>query len=183
MFIATNLPKQKEPINIVDFLYLAEIVARKYYRGKDNIRDTELFSIACQELVKCSEKYDLTIGPFDRYAMRAMRNGIIQQIRLRNCKKRVAQFEPLTEQQWQDFPKENKEIEFPTGILETILKCHPEESEQDQADKELLKDVYLNLKQITEISEQLGVSRVTIYNRLKRILGKLRKKFEDVLCQ
>ena len=128
--------------------------------------------------MKCSEKYDLTIGPFDRYAMRAMRNGIVQQIRLKNCKKRFAQFEPLTDQQWQDFPKENKEIEFPIGILETILKCHPEESEQDQADKELLKDVYLNRKQISAISEQLGVSRVTIYNRLKRILGKLREKFE-----
>jgi RNA polymerase sigma factor (sigma-70 family) len=172
------LATQTVSVDIVEYLYLAEVVARKYYRGKDRIRDTDLFSVACQALVRCSQKYDPDLGPFDRFAMRAMRNEIVQYIRLNNAKKRVVEFEVLEEKDWEKVESSESEIEFSPSISE-LLADSPSESEEDRADKQLVKDVYLDNKQITDIAEQLNVSRVTIYNRLRKAVNKLRGKFDD----
>lgn len=166
-------------VDVSDYLYLAEIVARKYYCGKDEeqaqIRDTELFSVACQELVKCVQQYDPAIGPFDRFAMRAIRNGIIQNLRLQKRKKRVAEFDPLTDADWSEVPeRETDPILFRVEHLSQLLNILSSD------DRKLIEDIYFANKSVAELAEKAGVSRVTIYNRRDAILRKLREGLHDI---
>lgn len=158
-------------VDIADYLYLAEVVARKYYRGHDPIRDTELFSVACQELVKCGEKYDPSVGPFDRFAMRSMRNGIIHDLRLMQAKKRAAEFEVLADQ---DFPERSVEPFPDVGLLPGLLQKLPDN------DRCLIEDYFLNNNSVADLANRLAVTKVTVYNRIDRILKKLREELLNV---
>lgn len=167
-------------VDASQYLYLAEIVARKYYQGRKeeqkHIRDTELFSIACHELAKCSRRYDPIIGPFDRFAMRAMRNGIIQSIRTKKMKKRVAEFDVLPNQEWIELPEKKEEQPlFNVEDLPRFLNL------LSSGDRKLIEDIYFANKSVAEIAEQLKVSRMTVYNRRDSILNKLREGFLNEL--
>lgn len=162
--------------NIVEYLYLAEIVARKFYRGRDPIRDTEFFSIACQELVRCGQKYDPSIGPFDRFAMRAMRNGIIQDARQRKAKKRIVEFEKFSDT-IQVAEKSEKDEEHIQDLLEMLPSCLRGLPEND---RKLVELIYIENKPVAEVADHLNVTRVTIYNRLDRVLTKLREGLLNV---
>jgi len=159
-----------EPVDVVVYLYLAEIVARKYYQGKDPIRDTDVFSIACQELVKCSKKYNPTIGPFDRFAMRSMRNAIIQNIRSEKRKKRMAKFDVFDDNSWSDIRNITAIIADDRGnqVLNLLNKL-------SKNDRRLVEEIYLKNKQVVDVADDLKVTRATIYNRIDRIFNFLRE--------
>lgn len=180
-----TVPERAAPIKVdaAEYLYLAEIVARKFYRGNEPIRDTELYSIACQELVRISSEYRPEVNEdFTRFAFRAMKNAILDHIRYKKAKKRTAAFEPLSDRQWQDLPDEQSETPdcLPIDLLRTLLGDHPDDTDQDRADKTLLEEIYLQGKKVPVI-EQYGISRVTVYNRLRRILGKIQERHAELI--
>ena len=135
-----------DPIDVSEYLYIAEIVARKFYRGRESIRDTELFATACLELSKCVQLYNPEIGPFDRFAFRTIKFGLIDY--LREQKPQPSQF-----QDWEDvLDKDRPNYES----LHQVINSLPD------ADRKLISEVYLEGLPMTEIAEIYGVSRVTI---------------------
>lgn len=166
-------------VDISNYLYLAEIVTRKYYhsQGKEQaqIRDTELFSIACQELVKCVQRYNSAIGPFDRFAMRAIHNGIIQNLRLQKSKKRFVNFDHLTDVDWSELPEcETDPILLKVGCVSQLLDS------LSLDDRKLIEDIYFANKSVADLAEESGVTRMTIYNRRDAILRKFREELEEL---
>lgn len=178
----------REVIDPTKYIFLVEAIAHKFrkrFRGKfENIEDSEPYSIASMELVKAAAGYDPEVNEdFSRYAFRAMRNGIIEVIRHRNRQKRTAEFSKLTDLDWQEVPEKEQVLsaDIPSDVYQTLMANHPDDTEQDHADKALLTEIYIQGKKIPFIAEKYGISRVTVYNRLRRIIGKIRQRHGDLI--
>lgn len=169
---------------VADYIFLAEVVAHKF-RNKnfEKVQDSEAYSIACLELVLAAEGFDPAIqGDFSKYAYRAMLNGVIQHIRRKKAKKRTANFETITDKDFRNIPEKLEGLPdcLPVDLLKTLL-ADLGDTKQDKDDKALLTEIYLGGKRIPVIAEQYGISRVTVYNRLRRIIGKIRQRHADLV--
>lgn len=178
-------PVQAAPIKVADYIFLAEVVAHKFRNKKrfEKIEDTEPYSIACEELVKAAVDFNPAVqGDFSRYAYRAMLNGVIEHIRHKKAKKRTANFETITDKEFRNIPEKLEGLPecLPVDLLKTLL-ADLGDTEQDRDDKSLLTEIYLGGKKVPVIAEQYGISRVTVYNRLRRILGKIRQRHADLV--
>ena len=181
------LVKVDKPIDPTKYIFLVEVIAHKFrkkFGGKfERIEDTEPYSIASLELVKAAASYNPRINEdFSRYAFRAMRNGIIESIRYRNRKKRTAEFYKLTNVEWQEIPAEDESI--PSNVMNADLNqvlLDIEDSEQDRIDKAILAEIYLHGKKIPLVAEKYGITRMTVYNRIHRIIGKIRQRHPDFI--
>jgi RNA polymerase sigma factor (sigma-70 family) len=177
-----------DEIIVEQYMFLVEIVAHKFRKKNifENIQDSEAYSVASIELVKAAATYDPKVNPdFSRYAYRIMCNGVVAHFRYQNRKKRIADHVYMTDREWGEL-KEKKPLESSefSGNKELILKLfenRPEDSHQDRLDKRLLLEIYINGKKIPVIAEQYGVSRVTVYNRIKRITNKIRQRHADLM--
>ena len=168
-------------IDLKDYIHLAEIVARKFYRGKEKILDTEYYAIACQSLLNAAQKYNASMGDFDRFAYRSMKNGLRSHIRFNKAKKRSATFEFLDDGEWSNIVERESNTPIPVAILSQMMADHPDDTQQDRDDKNLLNDIYLRGFSISSIADQHNVSRVTIYNRMNRITGKIRQRHSSLI--
>ena len=174
---------QVAPIQIADYIFLAKVVAHKFRRKVEKIEDTEAYSIACVELVKAAVSYNPTVQEdFSRYAYRAMLNGVIEHIRRRKAKKRTANFETISDKDFRNIPEDLDTLpeNLPVDLLRTLL-ADIDDTEQDRSDKALLTEIYLGGTKIPVIAEKYGISRVTVYNRLRRILGKIRQRHAGLI--
>ena len=177
----------REVIDPTKYIFLVEAIAHKFrkrFGGKfEKIEDTEPYSIALMELVKAAAGYDPEVNEdFSRYAFRSMRNGIVEAIRHRNRQKRTAEFAKLTTLEWQELPeKEVLSADIPSDVYQTLMANHQDDTEQDHADKALLTEIYIQGKKIPFIAEKYGISRMTVYNRLRRIIGKIRQRHGDLI--
>lgn len=186
--IESPIVVSREAIDPTKYFFLVEAIAHKFrkkFRGKfEKIEDTEPYSIASMELVKAAAGYDPEVNEdFSRYAFRAMRNGIIEAIRRQNRQKRTAEFSNLTNLEWQELPEKEQvlSVDIPSDVYQTLMENHPDDSEQDRADKALLTEIYIQGKKIPFIAEKYGISRMTVYNRLRRIIGKIRQRHGDLI--
>lgn len=169
-----------------DYLYLVEIVAHKFRKKRvfEKIQDTDAYSIASIELVKAAKAFNPNINKdFSKYAYRAMCNGVIQNIRYQKAKKRTVKHVDITDQEWtqvKDKCFESLEQDSKKLLLKLFVES-PDDNEQDRLDKDLLIDIYIHHKKVPAIAEQEGVSRVAIYNRIKRIIGKIRQQHRELV--
>lgn len=180
--------KISEPIDTTKYIFLVEAISHKFrkkFGGKfEKIEDTEPYSIASLELVKAAAGYDPDFNEdFSRYAYRAMRNGIIEAIRHSNRQKRTAEFSKLTNIEWKEISARNKSnlLDVSSDLYHRVFARHSEDSEQDIDDKALLKEIYIQGKKIPFIAEKYGTTRMTVYNRLNRIIGKIRQRHPDLI--
>lgn len=177
-----------KPIDITEYLFLAEAVASKLRQAKgyrtERIQDTEIYSIACLELVTAAKNYDPTVcGDFSRYAYKCMRNKIISFFKYNKAKKRFVKYEELIDDQLSQVPakKESALKPLETNLLDVILSSSPQDTEQDVLDKNLLKEIYLSGQTVSSIAEKYNVTRMTLYNRIKRITTRLQERYSDLI--
>lgn len=181
-------PRKVVPIDPTKYMFLVEAIAHKFrkkFSGKfEKIEDTEPYSIASFELIKAAAGYDASKNEdFSRYAFRAMRNGIIESIRHQNRQKRTAEFSRLTDLEWQELSEEKQFslVGVSSEVFQTLTATHSDDSEQDRDDKLLLMEVYFQGNNISLIAEKHGISRVTVYSRLRRIIEKIRQVHGDLI--
>jgi DNA-directed RNA polymerase specialized sigma24 family protein len=115
-----------------------------------------------------------------------MRNGIIESIRHRNRKKRTAEFCKLNYIKWQEVPEKQqtqKDSAYETmqQICKTLIENHPEDTPQDRIDKTILSEVYVQGKNVSAVAKKNKITRVTVYNRLRRIIKKIQKQHSDLI--
>lgn len=178
-------------VDLTEYIFLVEVVARKFHKkfhgNFERIQDTELYSIASVELVKAAASYNPTINEdFGRYAFRVMRNGIIESIRYRNRQKRTADFCKLNDLKWQEVPEKKQTLKVPAyetmqQICKKLIENQPEDTPQDRIDKTILSEVYVEGKNVSDVAKKNKITRVTVYNRLSRIIKKIQKQHSDLI--
>lgn len=179
--------KISETIDPTKYIFLVKAISFKFNkRFKNNferIEDSEVYSIASLELVKAAASYNPSVNEdFSRYAYRLMRNGIIQNIRYLNRQKRTAAFKDLTDSEWQElFEKRDQDAAIENISYQDLIADCPDDTTQDREDKSLLIEVYIKKEKISSVAKKLGISRVTVYSRIQRILKKIRHKYSNII--
>ena len=165
-----------KPVNLnpTDYLFLVEAISHKFRtNNKEKIKDTEIYSLCCEELLIAIKSFNpLVSADPARFIYRALRNRIIEYLRYNKRKKRAAEFEILSE----DIIFEDKGFSvssLPKDILNNLFDGICED------DILFLADV--QNKKLSIISEELGVSRVTVYNRVKKIVEKIRQLHPEII--
>lgn len=166
-----------ERIDPSDYLYLAAKVAYKF-RSKnkfERIVDTEVYSIACEELIKAVNTYKSDRGDFSRFAWRSMTNGILQRLRAQKRLKRSASFDEIDPDKWKNLERKDQGNAF-EKILPLILKDYDGETLQERKDKQLVIDHYINGKRINLLAEANCITRQSVHNRINRCLARLKDR-------
>ena len=168
-------------INPADYLWLALKFAYKYKpkNSYEEIKDTEVYSIACEELIRAASLYKANRGDFTRFAWRSMMNGFLQFIRSQKRMKRSANFARLNDHDWHNIPDRNEKDSI-KEMLPLILRDTAKDSQQDKEDLQLVIDHYINGKQINVLADILKVTRVTVHSRIQRCFNKIKRKFNDM---
>ena len=151
-----------------DYMFLVEAMSYKFRQTGERIQDSEIYSICCEELVKAIDRFDLSLGEDPaRFFARAMRNGIIEHYRYQRRKKRFVEFKDLPE----EIVFENKSefiYSLPVDVLKQLLDT------ADKNDLILLTDYYINKKSLSDIAVELDLTRMAVFNRVKRAIEKIR---------
>lgn len=168
-------------INPADYLWLALKFAYKYKPKNcfEEIKDTEVYSIACEELIRAASLYKADRGEFTRFAWRSMMNGFLQFIRSQKRMKRSAHFSNLSDYDWRNIAERHDGNRM-NDMLPLILKDTGDFSQQEKEDLQLVIDHYINGKQINVLADVLKVTRVTIHSRMQRCFGKIKRRLKDM---
>ena len=174
--------KSDAKVKAEDFLCLALKFAHKYRprRAREEIRDTEVYSIACEHLIRSAAVYDSGPEDFPKFAWRFMRNGYFQTLRAQARIKRSANLSRLSEAQWASIA-ETSEADRIYDLLPLVFKESKTECRVDKEDRQLVVDHYINKKKVNHLAEALGVSRMTVHSRMQRCLRKLKSQYEREL--
>lgn len=183
--LALDNPKIDQEIDLSDYIFLAKAVSFKFHKRKfERIEDTDTYSIALLGLAKAKMTYTYEVGnDFSRYAYQVIKNEIINDIKYRKRAKRIANFEPLNDLQWQSVPDKIEEFKMPNLSAQFFLRSEIEDTEQDKEDKSILIMFYIEGKKITEIADKFNLTRATIYNRINRIIAKIRERHSKLIDQ
>ena len=162
----------------IDYMFLVEAISHKFRRNnRERIQDTEIYSVCCEELVKAIDAFNPVLyNDPARFIYRMMRNGVIEHQRYNKRKKRFAEFVEL-DKDMEVFCEEKSfsVAALPVSILTTLL------SDIEESDLKLLTDVYLNNKRLSDVAQELNLTRMAVYNRIKKIVEKVRQNHPDII--
>jgi RNA polymerase sigma factor (sigma-70 family) len=162
----------KSKIDASDFLNVAEIVARKFHFGKEQIKDTEFYSICCLRLVEIASQYDGVKNDFFKFAYASCLNAIIDYLRKGKRLKNTASFQELDSLEWQDLKAQSNL--FSDNMKEEVFDFL---TQSDDPQMKLIFDYYLDNKKISDIAKQSNVSNQTIHVRIRHALLNLSHQF------
>lgn len=159
-----------------EYVYLIKIVAHKFRSKVEIIQDSDPYSIASIELLKAVETYDPKINEdFSRYAYKLMCNGVRNSLRYNKRQKRTAIFKDLSYSDWLGLPeKEHKDV-LPENLLDKLTVG------LNAIDKKMLMDVFIHNKKIVDLAKEFKVSRIAVYDRLRKITKQIRETNSDLI--
>lgn len=164
----------KTKINLEEYLYMVEAISNNFNSERvKSIRDSEIFGHLSQELVACSYRFDPSKGSFEKYLSSHLFNKAIDFLRSAKRKKRFGNFAELDD--LGDIPENRAENLTSTESLPGLLAVLPTDTPKDVQDRSILVEHYLGGRTVAELSKRHNITRVAIYNILKRSLCKIRK--------
>ena len=148
--------------NIVESnIGLVKSVVSKFV--KNNIEDSELFSIGCEALMKAATSFDHKKAKFSTWATRIIYQKIIDE--LRKNKKNIKSCS-LEESHLID----KKISNFPSHVVCSMIR------ESDSDSEKIVNLYYLEQKTLSEIAQQLDVSKEGVRKKIKKAIVSIRNK-------
>lgn len=166
----------KSSLILEDYIYMVDAIANNFnFENVRNIRDSEIFGYLSLELVSCATRYDSNKGSFEKYLSSHLFNKAIDFLRKNGRKKRQGSF--LGNFDIENIPQrtQNTEELFSIELLPKLLSSSPSDSLRDLEDRSILMEYYLGKKTVLELSKKYDTTKVTIYNRIKRSIKKIRE--------
>lgn len=159
---------------VEDNLGLARAVAAKFVRiGR--IEDSELYSVACLELVRAAETFDPSKSKFSTWATKMMTNGILSELRKNKRRADLRCMPDLDDLHIQKHSTGDREI-LPVHLAESIVCGNSDHSK-------ILSRHYLDGESLAEIGRSLGISREAARKRLAKAILFTRKKHEAIIAE
>lgn len=183
------LPKKhaiEKPV-VADYMYLVTAISIKFKNTKEEVKDSEIFSVLCHELLLCIGKYNSNLGPFNKYASNHLFNKAIQHLRYIKRKKRFSKntvsMETLSAYgvpDIEDKSHKNQENTPPhlsdCTLLSKLLEDNCCDTKQNIKDKKILKDFYIKGKTIAFLAKKNKKTRMALYDKMRRAIKLIRQK-------
>lgn len=169
-------------IKAEEHLGLVRSIVCKYIPPGIKIDDTEEYSDGLIGLFNAIKKFDPEHHKFSTFAFKCISNAVIQGIRSRKRKKRVA-LKPVSLDI--DIAKnEKEEIDF-SSIVECLMQEHPDDTKTDIENKRILYEHYVLGKTWDAIGKELGVTRMRAMQRGQLAVQLLKNRYsstDDLDC-
>lgn len=134
---------------------------------KENLEDSDLFSIGCEGLIKAAGTFDSSKSKFSTWATRIIKQKIIDELR-KNKKNNINSFSSLGLEK-EDQLVESKQISnFPSHIICSIIKNSKDE------EKKIVNLYYLEQKTLSDIAKQLKISKEGVRKKIQRAITNIR---------
>lgn len=168
-----EVPKPK----VEDHLGLAHAIASQFVRPRERVKDSEFYTIACMGLMEAANTYTPEKGKFGAYAWGIMRNAILDELKKWKRSKRRVVFEALSKKAMENIPQRKKSWTPPAEQFLEILLA----DDTDKEIRDMVIAIYLEGMKIKEVAEQLGMTRMGVYKRIRQYFKKLRLRHGDLL--
>lgn len=165
----------QQPVVLEDYLYMVEAIATNFNYERIRTRDSEIFGHLSQELVSCYSRFDSSKGSFEKYLSTHLFNKAIDFVRRSKRKKRKHGCFYLNQDELKELPQEPSKEVISTDLLPTLLAESPKDTPRDIQDRSILIEYYLSGKSAIELSKKYDTTRITIYNRIKKSIHKIRE--------
>lgn len=168
-------PKKQSVINVEDYLYMVEAISNNFnLECVRNIRDSEIYGYLSQELVSCCSRFDPSRATFEKYLSSHLFNKAIDFVRRSKRKKRYSECLYLDQEGLNNIPQRQTN-NISTDLLPSLLAQCSKDSPRDMQDRSLLMEHYLTGRSVLELSKKYNITRMTIYNRIKKGIKKIRE--------
>ena len=166
-----------------EHLGLVAMVARRYARSGQAVEDTEEYSIGCLALLDAAESFDDDVGAFSTWAVRKIRQSIVDYWRQRTRKTKEPEGILSIERDILEGLVANGHSEFEEllPLIPKMLKPVSSDTATMKRDKRILTLYFLDGMSYAEIGRKLLATREGIRVAVKRGVEEIRYQFEDQL--
>jgi RNA polymerase sigma factor (sigma-70 family) len=155
---------------------MVEAISNKFNSERvRSIRDSEIYGYLSQELVSCRLRFNPSKASFDKYLSSHLFNKAIDFVRRSKRKKRCHGCFSMDQEDINNLPQPSSNNVVSTDLLPTLLAECSQDSPRDVQDRMILMEHYLTGRSVAELSKKYNTTRVTIYNRIKKSLKKIRE--------
>jgi RNA polymerase sigma factor (sigma-70 family) len=154
------------PIRPEEYLGLVKFVVCKFHKGP-KIEDSELYSAGCLALVEASKTFDPSKSKFSTWAVRVIRQRVIDEIR---SFKKMPRSTGADIYDFEVMPSEGPPVEF----LSSLSDPEPNESESERKSRLMLLGHCIDGKSLSELGREFGVSKECVRKRILLAADKIR---------
>jgi RNA polymerase sigma factor (sigma-70 family) len=163
------------------------MVAMRYTRPGQDVKDTEEYSIGCLALLDAAESFDDDVSMFSTWAIRKIRNAIIvhwrQQTRKKKEPKNILSIERhLSESQLDKLVRhDHSDLEELFPLVPEMLEPNKQDTPTMKRDKRILVLHFIKGMSYAQIGRKLSITREGIRVAVKRGLEEIRNRYWDQL--
>lgn len=169
--------EQQYEINAEEHLGLVKSIVCKYIPSGLKIDDTEEYSDGLIGLFNAIKKFNPEQHKFSTFAFQCIKNSVIQGIRSRKRKKRIA-LNPIS-LDLDIAQNETEDINF-SSIVECLMTEHPDDTKTDIENKKILYQHYVEGKTWDAIGKELGVTRMRAMQRGQIAIKLLKSRYLSI---
>jgi len=137
-----------------------------------------LYSVGCIALMKAFSSFDPTKSQFSTWATRLIRQRIIEEI----CRVSKDQTVSDTDHVAKAVSPENRQ---PVHMISSIVEYRDSDSPSESEGKRVVREYYLNGRSLSDLGQELGLSKEGVRKRVNAAIVALRNKnlrtLEDLL--
>ena len=178
-------------LDAADQLGLVRAVAYKHLFTNESLEDSDAYQDGVLGLLKAIETYDSSKGfAFSTWAYPIIRSAIVEEYRKRQRQVKIPETSldqlparamrgTLTRDEVLEHSKQ--EAPFPPNLLKRFLEPHPDDSECDRIDRDVMVRHYLRQETLKSIGEDLGVTRERARQRCERAITRVKSRFSSII--
>lgn len=164
--------RKAHPPTAKDNLGLARLASMRFASRGEPVEDTEQYADACVGLVLAEGDFDPDKGLFSSWAFGKARKEIVNGYR-----ERERHSIPAVDIDGRDViaPADNEPLDI--SLLDKFLSPHPDDSEHDRRNRQLLVDHFLHGESQTDIASRLGLTKMAVCLAIKSAILKIRERY------
>jgi len=159
-----------------DNLGLARLAAKAFIKNGEPLEDTEQYADACLGLVLAEGDYDSQRGLISSWFFRKASKEIVNGYRNSRHDIPLVRLEDVN----QDLLEQGREQPDLTGLLETFLAAHPDDSDNDRRNRQMMVDHYLRGESMTDMALRYNMTKMGVSLAIKSAILKIRKRYAKV---
>lgn len=165
-----SIEEEKSPC-VEDNLGLAFRVALHFVHDRRSVKDSEEYSDALFGLLAATRSFQRGREKFSTYATECCKNAVKDGLR-----KRRRIYEPLED----DIPAKNSRL-MPLDLVEIFLKNHPEDTEKDRINREILKRHFINGESWEDIGNEMKLTRSAVFQRASKAIALIKERYKNII--
>lgn len=173
----TNRTTPRQP-TAEDNLGLARLAAKRFIKKGEPLEDTDQYADACLGLVLAEDDYDPQRGLISSWFFRKAWKEIVNGHRQSRHDIPLVRLDDMDQDLLEDGRREQPDL---TGLLDIFLAAHPNDSDNDRRNRQMMVDHYLHGESMTDMAQRYGMTKMGVSLSIRSAILKIRKRYTKVI--